>query len=406
MAISKSDLDKYKSRVQNSAQQDLYSDINFQNAELFKQNIRSQQIQQGLSFNSFNQNLKRQINNQANRILYEQQGGLTGSSALRQMIETQQQAGTALAQTSNSYAQSQQQANQELNQANLTEQQLQEQYTTQEATKAYQEDLQQGEDSQSRSNRISSAIFGGLGALGAVLSFIPFTAPIGLALDVISGVGMVGTDIYNDIQNPSGGNITQTILDTGLAGLSLIPGVSALRSAEKPLLLGYTNFEKEGTTFINSLVRNETTFGTQGAELSDVMANAKSLRKAKSLETAENIETKIPNKLSIKGVLNSTKKSIIGKSTYDRSLLAGQRFKSATSNVIGARQLWNGTRSVTGTIARGLGRGAFLGGTHYITNNILNNYLSNDNVLNTTRDRWQQIFDQLNIPPNLRPRGL
>lgn len=411
MALSSSDYQKYKNRVQNVAQQDLYADINFQNAELFKKNINSQQIQQGLSYNTSQQTLKRQLNNNINRILYEQQGGLIGTSALKQMIQDQQQAGLAIAQTSNSYAQAQQQANMQLNQANLTEQQIQDQYTQQEANRAYQEDLQQNLDAEGKSNRISSAVFGSLGAIGAILSFIPPLAPLGLALDVVAGTGMIGTDIYNDIKNPSSGNITQTVLDTGLAGLSLIPGISALRGLTKvknvkPLLLGYTEPGNIANPFINNITKNETTIA-----LHNNMQGIPQLENEVALNTSKinkNTTSKIEQlkNISPKSIGKSLSKSIIGKSSFERSQLAQERFRNSTNNLIGARRILSATKSVTGTISRGVGRGVFLGGTHYITNNILNKYLSNDTTLDSTQLKWRQIFDELNIPNNLRPQGL
>lgn len=449
MALNNNDLQKYKNRVTGLVQQDLFSDVNFQKAELFKQNVRSQQIQQGLSLNSYNNDIRRQLNNAANGIVQESQNGLIGTSALRQLLSNAQQAGQSIAQTSNSYIQSQNQASQQLAQANLAEENLQQQYTTEETTKAYQQDLQTGVDAEGRKARISSGVFGVLGALGAILSFIPFTAPLGLALDVASGAGLVGTDIYNVATNPNGATGTQLALDTAFAGLSLIPGISAIRGlsnearlGEQGLeataaginsttrLLGYSEVGTAKNPFISQLATEEGQFGTLQTAIpsfeGQYVENINRINTASSIDEASAIAqqsgfttseiNQIKNELNVaekpetKSLLirfkNSLHEKARSKGTFQRSQAAQERFQKATNNLIGARRILAGGRSIVGTVARGVGRGVLLGGTHYITSNILNSYLGSNNTINATQLKWQQIFDELNIPANLRPPGL
>lgn len=459
MAINNNDFQKYKNKVQGAVQQDIYSDINFQKTELFKQNIRSQQLQQGLSYNSYQNDIRRQLNNAANGILQQSQNGLIGSSALREMLANSQQAGQAISQTANSYAQSQMQANLQLSNANNEEQQLQQQYTLQEANKAYQADLQAGVDSEGRSARISSAVFGGLGALGAILSFIPLTAPFGLALDVISGAGMIGTDIVQESLNPTAGNATQLGIDTLFAGLSIIPGISAVKGLSKASKLEHglepgleattaamkltglerntirtgSNLSKLGAE-LGTEVNPKLFYGAEQAKVSGLLPynpappgsinvtkssiinrnysefnqqlnNANSIEKVEqiaknsNLTTSElkNIETEVTSELAKEGknVENKTAfltkyknkliNSVLGKSTYERSFLAQQRFTNRTNTLIGARRVLAGSKSIAGTVARGVGRGVFLGGTHYITNKMLNSYLPGNNTINATQ---------------------
>ena len=222
----------YKNKVQGAVQRDLLQDVNFQNAELFKQNIYKSQVNQGLSYNQYQANIRRKLNNSVNGIIYNQQLGLTGSSGLRQQVQVQQDAGLAISGTANSYAQTQQEATDQLNQADYTQSQLRQQYTEQEANQLYQSDMNDAAARDSASRRKYSAIFGGIGALGAILSFIPFTAPLGAALDIAAGVGMATTSAVQLGYHPNAANGIQFGLDTLFAGFSMVPGISALRSTE------------------------------------------------------------------------------------------------------------------------------------------------------------------------------
>lgn len=462
MARNNNEFLQYKNRVQGAVERDLLQDVNFQNAELFKNNIYNQQVNQGLSYNEYVNNLRRQVNDNANQILMEQQNGLTTGSALRQEIQTQQQAGSAFAGTANSFSQSQRAATNQLVQANRQQDQLRESYTLQEAQQMYEQDLAEGRATDSSRRRTTSAIFGAFGALGAVLSFIPPLAPLGLGLDVISAAGMIGTSAYEVSQNPSSGNLTQLGIDTLFAGLTLVPGISALRNASKMKAAGNISKAAE-TTEIAGLLGRPTApaaqrlaapanaearsfiAGSEGVQALNYPTAIKDINSASNLNTAMKVTqqaglTQKETKTIVKEVAEETGKTVadiekgtdIGaltkyknkaheylkrKSTYDRMQAAQTRrinraesLWAKTPDTLGGNLITSGrllSRSVTGSLIRGAGRGVAIGGTRYFSSNILNKYLpGNSNEETTTQIAWRKTFDELGIPQYLRPKGM
>lgn len=228
MATKNPNIDAYRNRVTGAVQRDLLSDVNYQNADLFKRNIAQTQITQGLSYNQYLQGVRRKLNDTTNGLLMQQQQGLVESSALRNQIQVQQDAGTAISGTANSYAQSQAEANRQISQATSTQSQIEEQYRIQEATNLYNEDLSNAQGGANQNRLKYSSIFGGISALGGLLSLIPITAPIGAALDLAGGVGMLATGITQAANNPTGGNFAQLAIDTLFAGMSIAPAIGVL----------------------------------------------------------------------------------------------------------------------------------------------------------------------------------
>lgn len=423
------ELENYRNRVKGYVQRDILSDINYQNADLFKRNIYNEQIKQGLSYNQWQNNIRRQINDTANGILLQQQGGLTGSGALRQRIGIQQQAGIAVAGTANSFAQSQQQANQQITQANLTQRQIEEGYTQQEANRLYQEDIEESVSADKSRKRTASAVFGGLSALGSILSFIPFTAPLGLALDVIGGAGMVATSATETALNPTAGNFTQLGIDTLFAGLSIIPGINAVKNTKNlktisniPLGLPTpkTNFVagKEGLERLNisSSIVSDLNNANTGNKLTNIAEKiGMTTKETQSIfsdvgktfgKTAEEIaKSKDPN--IILKTKNYIWDKIKMKSTFEKSTNFANRASAKAGDLIDSRRIISYAKSGLWSATKGVAKGALVGGARNISSNILNSYMPGESKeLTATQITWRKIFDDLGIPQNLRPAGL
>ena len=439
--------------VQGLTQSKLYNDSNYQQADLFKQNVKSQQVQQGLSFNTWQANINRQINNAFSGIFQEQQQGLTGNSALKQMIQTQQQAGTAIAQTTNNYFQSQQEAYRQIDEANLEQETLRKQYSIEAGQELYAQDLQDERATEDRDRKISSGIFGGIQALGGLLSLIPFTAPVGLALDAIGAAGMVGTSAAYLAKNPSTGSGLQFGIDTLFAGLSLIPGLGAasaaakvggaeakfgLRTAttlEESLNTGITGEQIVNSTLpslnrakeLNQVVSPTVKYGNvidrinsaktieqvevaaeQSGLTVDEIAKARGLSLKGSTKTAKDLKNSDDIGIVTK-FKNQVHKNLQKRGSFARSVAAENRRTVKLNNIVNSRSILSkfnaNARWATGGVIRAGIRGGVTFGGRYILSGLTSN-IGNNPKINATNARWTEIFNQLNIPQNLRPAGL
>lgn len=412
MAINKQ-IQQYKNRVKGAVERDLLLDVNFQNAELFKRNIYQNQINQGLSYNQYQSGIKRKINDAITGMSFDQQRGFIGSSAIKQQIKLQQDAGTAISGTANSFYQSQLEASNQLSKANASQKQLEEQYTEQEALKMYEEDIANVSAQEKSTRQKYNAIFGSIAAAGTLLSLIPVTAPIGLLFDAIGGLGMVGTGIAQVAENPSGGNIAQLGLDIGFAGLSLIPGISAVRAANKTSFIAGS----EGIKVTKNFAKNFKDINTS-KNLKDAFRAAKKSGLPKNEaekimsdiakgvgKTVEEVSKDINNPNIFMKFQNATYDWFKKGGTYNKSLKNRDVWKNKVvkDNIISPTKAlkygaWRLTKSA--------GKGLVVGGARTISGNILNSYLGKSKEISTTQALWEQTFDELGIPQYMRPKGL